>query len=174
MSLPSLTQTLIQIPICKGLTEPEAQSVFTIANEVKVLRGQSVFTEGEPGDSLYVLLEGSVEVLKKNGQGMEQSLAKLSDGSVLGEMSLLGGQSARSATARALTDVRMLRVPSAAFTRLLQLDNLGALKIVHNLAQVMSRRLVLMNEKLVDTLDKAPKRKEELQDFQKILSNWAF
>jgi hypothetical protein len=44
---------------------------------------------------------------------------------------------------------------------------------VFNLAQVMSRRLLLMDEKLVDLLDKG-KRKEELADFQKILSRWSF
>ncbi len=48
-----------------------------------------------------------------------------------------------------------------------------ALKIVRNLAQVMARRLHLASEKMVDLMDQ-PKRKEELADFQRILTNWSF
>ena len=62
---------------------------------------------------------------------------------------------------------------SQRFSKLLKANTVGALKVVHNLAQVLSRRLQLMDEKLVDLLDKG-KRKEELAEFQRILSNWSF
>ncbi len=88
-------------------------------------------------------------------------------------MSLLGGNAARSATATALSDVKLLKIPSSRFSKLLRDENVAALKIVHNLAQVMSRRLLLMDEKLVEVLDKG-KKKEELADFQRILNNWSF
>ena len=52
-------------------------------------------------------------------------------------------------------------------------DNIAALKVVHNLAQVMSKRLALINEKLVDSLGKT-KKKEELADFSRILNRWSF
>jgi CRP-like cAMP-binding protein len=171
-SSPTL-QKLIQVPIFRGLTEAEASGLVEIAEETSLKQGQMLFQEGDAGDAVYVVLEGSVEVLKKDRGGAQQQLAKMGDGSVLGEMSLVVGQSTRSASALAVTDLKLLKMSTQRFSKLLKTDNVGALKVVNNLAQVLSRRLQLMDEKLVDLLDKG-KRREELAEFQKILSNWSF
>lgn len=174
MAAPSpLMQKLIQIPIFRGLTEAEAKGIFDIAEEATAKKGEMLFKEGEPGDAVYVVLEGHVEVLKQDKGGGQQTLAKMGDGSVLGEMSLVVGQPTRSASALAVTDLKLLKMSTSRFSKLLKTDNVGALKVVHNLAQVLSRRLHLMDEKLVDLMDKG-KRREELAEFQKILSNWSF
>jgi CRP-like cAMP-binding protein len=170
---PAMMQKLIQIPICKGLSEAEAAQIFYIAEETDARAGQAIFTEGDPGDGVYVVLEGAVEVVKKDKHGQQQVLARLSDGSVVGEMSLVSGDAARSATALATTNVKLLKISSSRFQGLLQKDNVAALKIVHNLAQVMSRRMLLTGEKLVELMERG-KKKEELADFQKVLANWAF
>lgn len=168
-----LVKTLIQLPILRGLSESEAAAIADISEETSLPRGEVLFKEGDEGDALYVILQGHVEVLKSDRAGHEQSLAKVGDGSVIGEMSLIQGKAARSATARALTDAKLLKISSDKFSGLLGKSNVGALKIVFNIAQVMSRRLSLMDEKLVDLLDKG-KKKEELAAFQKILTNWSF
>jgi CRP/FNR family cyclic AMP-dependent transcriptional regulator len=170
---PAMMQKLIQIPICKGLTEAEAAQVIAISDEQSVERSRTVFREGDPGDGVYVVMEGTVEVTKRDSQGKEQSIARLSDGTVVGEMSLVSGDAARSATVTATSDAKLLKIASARFQALLQKDSVAALKMVNNLAQVMSRRMLLMNEKVVELMEKT-KRKEELADFQKVLANWAF
>jgi len=166
-------QTLIQIPIFRGLTERQTAAVLDIAEERALKKGEAIFAEGDPGDGLYVLLEGSVEIQKKDRSGKPQPLAKLGDGAAIGEMSLIAGDAPRSASAIAGSDARLLRISSSRFARLLGSDDLAALKIIHNLAQVMARRLHLLDEKVVDLMDKG-KRKEELADFQRILNNWSF
>jgi CRP/FNR family transcriptional regulator, cyclic AMP receptor protein len=168
-----LVKKLIQIPVCRGLKESEAAEIFEIAEEVSAWKGSHLFREGDPGDSLYVVLEGTLEITKRDKAGKEQQLAKVSDGSVIGEMSLIAGSAARSASALAVTDLKLLKVPVRRFTKLLQDDNVAALKVVQNIAQVLSRRLLMMDEKLVDVMNTG-KRKEELQDFQRILTNWQF
>jgi CRP/FNR family cyclic AMP-dependent transcriptional regulator len=170
---PPLMKQLMQIPIFRGLSEAEAGTLIEIADESTVTKGGMVFQEGDAGDAVYVVLEGSVEVLKKDKAGAQQQLAKMGDGSVLGEMSLVSGNAARSASALAVTDLKLLKMPSDRFAKLLKTDGVGALKVVHNLAQVLSRRLQLMDEKLVNLMN-STKRKEELAEFQKILSNWSF
>lgn len=164
-----LIQKLSQLPICRGLTQGETSVLFEIAEETTALKDAKLFTEGDTGDTLLILLEGQVEVTKQG-----QSLAKVGQGSVLGEMSLLGAAGTRSATATALTDLKLLRVAAARFHKLVHDDNLAALKIVANLAQVMSRRLLMMDEKLIELLDAKVKKKQELADFQRILSDWSF
>ena len=170
---PATMQKLIQIPICKGLSQAEVGQIIAIAEEQAVERAGTVFREGDPGDGVYVVLEGTLEVTKRDRTGKQQSIARLSDGTVVGEMSLVSGDAARSATVSATSDARLLKISSSRFQTLLQQESVAALKMVNNLAQVMSRRMLLMNEKVVELMEKGQKR-EELADFQKVLANWAF
>lgn len=172
MSAAIIQEKLSQLPLCQGLDETQVGVIASIAEQKHLPRGETLFTEGEKGDGLYVVVVGSLAISKKDRSGVNQSIANVGGGSVLGEMSLINN-SARSATATANTDADLVRIPSEAFTFLLQHDNVTAFKVVYNLAQVMSRRLLLMDEKLVDMMDKG-KKKEELADFQKILTKWSF
>ena len=166
MATPLLKQ-LQGTPMCQGLSPSNIEELVAIGEEKAIKRGGTLFREGEPGDLLIVVLDGRVEVTKR-----EAVLATLEAGSVLGEMSLLGGDT-RSATATATTEVKYLAIPHGPFQKLLGKNNIAALKVVNNLAQVMSKRLSLINEKLVDSLGKT-KKKEELADFSRILNRWSF
>jgi CRP/FNR family cyclic AMP-dependent transcriptional regulator len=157
-----------KVPVFHGLTDVEKQDLFGIAEEISIDKGNALFSEGAPGDALFVVLEGQVEVTKKG-----QLLARVQDGSVLGEMALIGSTGTRSASAIAATDVKVVKLSTARFQKLISADHVAALKVVANLAHVMCKRLMAMDERLVDALSKG-KRDGELQDFQKILSNWTF
>jgi CRP-like cAMP-binding protein len=157
---------LLKVPMCKGLSQAEGQELASIARESSAAKGATLFKDGEKGDSIVVVLEGQIDVTKSG-----QSLAKIGAGSVLGEMSLLGEGGTRTATATALSDAKLLQIDAGRFQELLKKNNLAALKVVANLAQVMSKRLLAMNEKLIEGKQG---KKEELADFQKILSNWSF
>jgi len=162
-----MASKLSNLAICQGLSAAELSALEKIAQESTLKKGGHLFKEGEPGDALYVVLSGSVDITKK-----EQTLATLEAGSAVGEMSLIVEGETRSASAAAQTDVTLLKLPAAAFQKLLAGNDTGALKVVHNLAKVMSKRLALINDKLVDSLGK--KKKEELADFGKILNKWSF
>ena len=164
-----LVKKLVQIPIFGGLTVAEAAEFFEVAQETSVAKGATLFREGDAGDALLVILEGEVEVTRK---GVE--LARLVKHNVLGEMSLMGEGEVRSATATALTDVKVLNVPSKRVQKMLKADHVAALKVVANLAQVMSKRLAAINERLVAATGGGGKKKEELADFGRILTTWSF
>lgn len=162
-----LVKKLVQIPIFGALTLGEAAEFFDAASEVDLAKGKTLFREGDPSDSLLVILEGEVQVTRK---GVE--LARLSRHAVLGEMSIVDG-APRSATATALADTKLLKVPSARVQQQLKDNHLGALKVVSHLAGVMSKRLSLINDKLAEALGQDKKR-EELADFSRILNRWEF
>ncbi|MBX7100686.1 MAG: cyclic nucleotide-binding domain-containing protein [Myxococcaceae bacterium] len=162
-----MLKKLSALPMCQGLSAAQTAELVEIAEETTAKKGATLFAEESAGDALYVVLEGQVEVSKRGA-----SLAKLGEGSVLGEMSLLGGEM-RSATVTALSECKLLRISTERFQKRLAADNLAALKVTHNLAQVMSRRLAVINDKLVESLGKT-KKKEELADFGRILNNWSF
>jgi CRP-like cAMP-binding protein len=164
-----LVKKLVQIPIFGGLTVTEAAVFFEVALEVSADKGQVLFREGDEGDSLLVILEGEISVSKR---GLE--LARLGRHAVLGEMTLVDEKEARSATATALSEVKLLKVSSKRVQKLLKGADVAALKVVANLAQVMSKRLAAINEKLVSSLGDKSKQREELADFNRILTRWEF
>lgn len=167
----SLAQQVQHAALFEGLSAAQTEQLLTIAEEAVVARGRSLFEEGAPGEALYLVLSGELEILKRDAAGGQQQLARVGAGQVLGEMSLLGGVAHRSASARALSDARLLRLPTERFAPLLARDEVPALKLVLNLARVMSRRLLQMNEKLVEGQGA---RHEELSAFQKVLNDWSF
>ena len=78
--------------------------------------GETVFEEGDSGDSLYMILAGQVEVRKRFGERTEV-VRTLGPGEYFGEMALLG-RHPRSAGTRALTAVDLLVLPGSDFSAL--------------------------------------------------------
>ena len=84
-------------------------------------REDLIFSEGDPGDCLYLLCEGSVKISKAGRAGAQETLGYIQPGNFFGEMSLLDGQP-RSAQAVAAADRTVLgRVDHATFDRILTL-----------------------------------------------------
>jgi small-conductance mechanosensitive channel/CRP-like cAMP-binding protein len=73
---------------------------------------EALVTRGEAGDSMFLILEGSVEVIGKTTDGSRVVLASLAIGDAFGEMSLVTGEP-RSATVRAIGDVMVLEITKA-------------------------------------------------------------
>ena len=91
--------------------------------------GQVIFQEGEPGDVLYIVVEGQVEILM-NGQLLET----LGSGDVLGEMALIDNKP-RSASAFARTDCLLTPITQAHFLTLIQRTPLFAIQVMRVLVQ---------------------------------------
>jgi signal transduction histidine kinase len=102
------TDTLAAVPLFADLAPSELAGVRSVATEVELAPGDVLLTEGEPGDALYLVLEGELAVTKRSDAG-ERALATVGPGAVQGEIAVLGG-GVRRATVRALTPVRVLRL----------------------------------------------------------------
>lgn len=97
--------------------------------------GAVIVREGEPGDCMYVVQAGQVEVVHGEG-ARERRFGVISEGGFFGEMALFESES-RSATVRALGDARVLKVDKKALLRRIKEDPLLAL----NLLKTLSARL---------------------------------
>lgn len=126
--------------IFDGLVPEAVRALAVAAVDVALRPGESAFEEGSPGDSVWLVGEGAVEVVKSAGRPGETVMAILGQGCVFGEMCLVEGGS-RSATVRA-------REPS--MVHCLTLDMLKKFsgywpadhtRIVLNIAREISRRL---------------------------------
>jgi CRP-like cAMP-binding protein len=80
--------------------------------------GAFVFREGESGEEMYIIQEGSVEILKQFGPSSKR-LATLEAGDFFGEMSMLENRP-RSASARVTTDAKLLPVDPSTFDQMLR------------------------------------------------------
>jgi CRP-like cAMP-binding protein len=95
--------------------------------------GQKIFSEGEPGDAMYVVVEGEVDLLVK-GKLVEE----LGPGGVLGEMALIDtGQ--RSATAVAKTACRLVAIDEKRFHFLVRQTPNFALQLMRIIADRLRR-----------------------------------
>jgi CRP-like cAMP-binding protein len=171
--MPTVADALHSIPLFQGLDSAELERIAVICEAHTVEAQAPLFREGDPGDALWVLLEGSVEVLKRDGAGHHQVLATLQAPTVLGEASLLLEDGPRSASALAVSDLSLLKVPGVAFRRLLEARDLAALKLTVVLARVLALRLVQMNERLI-AVQQLGQEANPLMEFQKTLGAWHF
>jgi diguanylate cyclase (GGDEF)-like protein len=84
-----------------------------------VAAGALLWKEGDPGDHVVLLREGTLQVLHDGAEGVLVMLRELPPGSVLGEIACLDGRP-RSATVRARTDCRLAQVSAEQFRELLR------------------------------------------------------
>ncbi|MQA93852.1 MAG: cyclic nucleotide-binding domain-containing protein [Streptosporangiales bacterium] len=97
---------LSRAPLFEALDEEGAKGLRSSINEVRINRGQTLFSEGDDGDRLYVILDGKVKLTRTAPDGRENLLSVLGPGEMFGELSLFDPRP-RTASAVAVTDVRM-------------------------------------------------------------------
>jgi CRP-like cAMP-binding protein len=105
--------------------------------------GEIIVRQGDVGNCMHVVQSGQVEVMKEMN-GVETSLTVLGEGGIFGEMALLGKE-VRSATVRALREVRILTVDKKTFLRWMSQDPTVAFHVV----EMMSKRIRELSEELV-------------------------
>ena len=116
------------VSIFRGLSKQALFSVARKATEVSYPAGSTVVSEGDPGDSMGVIVSGAVDVCKGN-----HVVASLGTGEYFGELALIDGE-ARTATVVAKEDLTLLTVKAEEFDILLS-DPYFARAVMRNLAQ---------------------------------------
>lgn len=106
---PRRAALLRRIALFRGFPEADLAALEERMRERQVRRGEAVVREGEPGDSLFVLAEGALDVTASRDGAAVSGLDRMVPGDVFGEMSLLTGQP-RSATVAAVTDAVVFEV----------------------------------------------------------------
>jgi len=105
--------------------------VAQIAEELDFEEGERIMQEGEMGDSMYLIVDGVVQVFKG-----ERKVVELSERECVGEMAILDSEP-RSATVQALSAVRALRIEREDFYELMN----EKAEIARGIIKVLTRRL---------------------------------
>jgi CRP-like cAMP-binding protein len=109
---------LSQCSLLRHLPAEQIEPLLDRVRERGIEGGKTIFRIGEPGDALYLVARGAVEVLNDN---TGETLAELGAGQAFGEMALLSGGT-RTATVRAKIDSHLLVIDKADFDKLLAED----------------------------------------------------
>ena len=117
------------VPLFADLDDRSLQAVAVLARAQSHKAGDVLMLEGEPGDEFYVIVEGTVRI--EHG---ERTVRSMTPGSFLGEIALVERRQ-RTATATAVTDVKVLALRQHEFDRLLQ-----TMPAVHQRVQAAIRR----------------------------------
>jgi CRP-like cAMP-binding protein len=111
--------------LMRHLPAEQIEQILPCIHACQLKAGEILFKAGDPGDALYIVSRGKVEVLANGQPGSEAAggvIAVLGQGNAFGEMSLLSG-SPRTATIRAVEDTDLLKIGRDVFDQLVAADS---------------------------------------------------
>jgi CRP/FNR family cyclic AMP-dependent transcriptional regulator len=143
----AVRQAFLQaIPIFAGISPAAIAQIASTAQEAVFQKGDVIVREGEPGDRMFIIASGSVEVVKYLAERRETVLAVLRARDFLGEMSIIDCV-ARSASVRAVEDTSLIALRSIDLYHLFQHHPEQYAIVILNIARDISRRLRAIDEK---------------------------
>ena len=125
----------------QGLNPDELQNLRQIARELQFDAGQQIFGEGDPGNGVYVIRDGLVEIAHLADSEEYRVFSRLGPGEMFGEMAVIENLS-RSATAIAAQNARVYFIPRDEMLALLKRSP----GLAFNLLQEISQRLRDFNQ----------------------------
>ena len=146
------------IPKCTLLENFSSAEVKLLAQFMHVYRAQNgmeVLREGDGGDFMLILVEGKVDVHKRDRWNTPQLLATVEAGRSLGEMSMIDGEP-RFATCTAVGSVLISVLDREALARIIVEQPLLGAKILMELVLMLSQRLRATSQRLLGVMNEHP------------------
>ena len=134
-----MSPDLSQTKLLDGLTAEQRERIARIGAVKRFSRGELIFREDSPGEELFFVMSGRVDILIKL-KSDEQRIATHQAGDSFGEFAAMDC-SRRSATAMAATDVEVVAIQGPTFYRLLSEDTAIGYAVMKNLCTVLCDRL---------------------------------
>ncbi|PKL90778.1 MAG: hypothetical protein CVV21_11540 [Candidatus Goldiibacteriota bacterium HGW-Goldbacteria-1] len=145
MADPVEYEMLKEAALFKTLTDAELDIVAKKVFLKPYKKGSTLFVEGMPGEVLYLVIEGSIDIIKKTKEG-DKVIASLGKGEIVGEMSIIDS-GARTASGKTGEDSKLIVVTKNSFSEILDSDPAIAAKILMTLLRMINRRLRVTDKK---------------------------
>lgn len=131
------------------LSSLEINFLASLSQERKFAPGQSIFREGDPGEEMFVVLDGRVMISKFIGGAGEEALAFLERGDYFGEMALIDRQPRSADAAADQGGAVVLAIPREVLSGILDIHKLSSLRLLKILCSLVAKRLRELDDKLV-------------------------
>jgi CRP/FNR family cyclic AMP-dependent transcriptional regulator len=139
-------------PLLENFSQPEVELLATFMSVYRAPAGTEIIREGEGGDFMLMLLEGRIEVVKRDRWNTPQVLAAVDAGRTLGEMSMIDGDP-RFATCVAAEPSLIAVLDRESLARIIVEQPLLGAKILMELVLMLSHRLRATSQRLLGLLD---------------------
>ncbi len=136
---------LKEVPLFASLPDTVVRTIEQLTTVEDYQAGETIIRRGDPGEKLFVVLEGVVDVLREGKDGTESLIVQLGKHDWFGEMSLFTGEP-YSATVRAAWPLRLITLRRTDFERLLDENPVLTRSLFTLLAQRLRRTNALMEE----------------------------
>ena len=133
------TELMQKSRLLQGLTRWQVKKLILISHSVEYEAGHMVLRDGETGDSMYVVIEGELEVSKKLGD-QRTILSRLKVGDVFGEIALIS-KCVRTADVEAVTDTKVLAIDWESLEKIQRFSPYLASRLYLNIARILGERL---------------------------------
>lgn len=135
-----------RVPLFRDFADDEVEAVAATVTDRRYVKHQFIVREGDPGDTFFILVKGSVSVCRIAPDGRETILSILKEGDFFGEMSMFDS-SLRSASIKTLTEVEVGAIRQSDFITLLDRNP----RIGRSLVIALSERLRAANALIAAT-----------------------
>jgi len=139
----NISRIIKNIPLFNELKHSELQDISKKCKIKNIKKDEIVFVENSKGDSLYLILKGKILIYRTTDEDKIKTLAILERGDFFGEMAILS-PSTRSASAKAITDTKLIVLNEKDFKKILKDNPQLTLKII----DVLSTRLRRANQEI--------------------------
>jgi small-conductance mechanosensitive channel len=137
---------LRQIDFLHNMSEQEIRLLVPNVQVHEFGAGETLVTEGDTGDTMYIIRRGKVEVLGRTENGATRHLAVMGRSQIIGEAAMMTGEP-RNATCKAETDVEVLELNRESFSDLFKKHP----EAVEQISEVIANRASERRERLKDT-----------------------
>ncbi len=142
-------ELVLQSSLGKELSAEEASLLGELLLSRELADGEFLITEGTTDDSLHLLLEGKLEVVKHTGADGMASLAVLREGDLAGELSFIDGQQ-HTVGLRALCDTQVLSLKRDSFENIIEEQPWLMYKVMRAIARSTHEILHRMNSDSIE------------------------
>ena len=139
-------QSLARVPLFKRLEPHELENLAEEVDQVNFKAGETIFSEHDRGDSLYVVETGSVRIWVFDEDVKEVTLAELKPGDIFGELAVLD-RGERSSSATAIVDTHLHRLSSDDFQKFLMQHPDASIDVICEIAARMRQTNLLVSQR---------------------------
>ncbi|ULQ59406.1 GGDEF domain-containing protein [Brucepastera parasyntrophica] len=126
--------------VFSGLSYEQIEVLFSLMKGLEYTKGQRIFTEGDPGNEMFIIATGAVAISITLADGKEAILAEIKQGSFFGEMAIIE-HAPRSATCTALADTYLFSLSADNLYSLMDIRPEMSVIILTNMLKITTQRL---------------------------------
>ena len=151
-----LLDLIMDIPFFTAFDNNELALVARHMNYFEIAKGETLFKEGDPGDSICFVVKGALHVFKQSSiPGEQMHIATVTRHKSIGEMAVID-EYTRSATVKARNDTAIVSLTKSGFDRILNANPKVGAAILKRIAILVSMNLRRTSSRLADAMSALP------------------